>query len=305
MPLENLNCVLEKAYKERYAVGAFDTWNIESLRTVIEAAEESRSPVIVQAYTERIKHTDIEYYSSIGKVAAENAKIPVVLHLDHGDNLRIVMQSIRQGFTSVGVENPGFTYQQYVDFTRRVVEVAHAVDVSVEAELGEVPRVREGVTDASREIMTNPEEASRFVAETDIDALAISIGTVSGLYKGMKETKIDFDRLRRIRNLVNVPLVLHGGTALTSADIEKLIELGVCKINIGTALHLPFINGVKRLLENSPENIDLYKIHEVDDVVQEEAKGVIITLTKLYGCSGKASTKIYGTVKRTTKTKKV
>jgi len=291
-----LNCVLEKAYKERYAVGAFDIWNIESLRTVIEAAEESRSPVIVQAYTQRIKHTDIEYYSSIGKVAAENAKIPVVLHLDHGDNLRIVMQSVRQGFTSVGIENPGLAYQQYVDFTRKVVEVAHAVGVSVEAELGEVPRVREGVTEASREILTNPKEASHFVAETGIDALAISIGTVSGLHKGMKEPKIDFDRVRKIRNFVNVPLVLHGGTALTSTDTEKLIELGVCKINIGTALHLPFINGIKRLLENSPENIDLYKIHEVDGVVQEEAKGVIRTLMKLYGCSGKASTKIFGTI---------
>ena len=291
-----MNCVLEKAYKERYAVGAFDIWNIESLRTVIEAAEESRSPVIVQAYTQRIKHTDIEYYSSIGKVAAENAKIPVVLHLDHGDNLRIVMQSVRQGFTSVGIENPGLAYQQYVDFTRKVVEVAHAVGVSVEAELGEVPRVREGVTEASREILTNPKEASHFVAETGIDALAISIGTVSGLHKGMKEPKIDFDRVRKIRNFVNVPLVLHGGTALTSTDTEKLIELGVCKINIGTALHLPFINGIKRLLENSPENIDLYKIHEVDGVVQEEAKGVIRTLMKLYGCSGKASTKIFGTI---------
>ena len=289
MPLVNLNCVLEKAHKERYAVGAFDTWNIESVRTVIAAAEESCSPVIVQAYTERIRHTDIEYYSAIGKVAAENSKIPVVLHLDHGDNLRIVMQSIRQGFTSVSIENPGLTFQQYVDFTKKVVEVAHSTDVSVEAELGEVPRVREGVTEPSHETMTDPKEASHFVAETGIDALAISVGTVSGLHEGIKEAKVDFDRLRKIRNSASVPLVLHGGTALTSADVKKAIGLGVCKINIGTALHLPFIEGIIRLVKNSPENVDLFKIHRVDRVVQEEAKTIIKNLMKLYGCSDKAA----------------
>ncbi len=276
--------ILEDAHKNNYAVGAFNVNNMEIVQAIIEAAEETNSPVILQASQGGLNYAGIEYIAALGKVAARNAKVPVALHLDHGTDFDQVMLCIRHGFTSVMIDGSRFEFEENIAITRKVVEVAHAVGVSVEAELGKIGGTEDNVTVDEREAtFTDPEEAKKFVEETNVDSLAIAVGTAHGLYKG--EPKLDFDRIKAIKEIINIPLVLHGSSGVPDESIKKAVSLGINKINIDTDLRVAFTNAIKDFLEKNPDNIDPRKIL---GPAREAMKEAVVEKMNLFGSAGRA-----------------
>lgn len=251
--------ILLDAQKNGYAVGAFNVNNMEGIQAIIGAAEELNSPVIIQASQGGLKYAGVEYIAALGKLAANSSKVPVALHLDHGTDFEQVMQCIRNGFSSVMIDGSRFPLDENIAFTKKVVEIAHMVGVSVEAELGKIGGTEDHITVSEKDAtFTNPQEAKRFVEETGVDYLAIAVGTAHGVYEG--EPKLDFDRIEEIRNIIDIPLVLHGSSGVPEASLKKAISLGVCKINIDTDIRASFARTVKEYLEKNPDQIDPRKI---------------------------------------------
>jgi len=276
--------ILQDAHKNNYAVGAFNINNMEIVQAIIEAAEETNSPVILQASQGGLKYAGVEYIAEMGKLAARNAKVPVAVHLDHGTDFDQVMLCIRHGFTSVMIDGSRFDLGKNIEVTKKVIEVAHAVGVSVEAELGKIGGTEDDITVDEREAtFTDPEEAKRFVDETNVDYLAIAVGTAHGPYKG--EPKIDFDRIKAIKEITNIPLVVHGSSGVPADSIKEAVSLGINKINIDTDLRIAFSNAVKEFIKENPENIDPRKIL---GPAKEAMKEAIIEKMQLFGSAGRA-----------------
>lgn len=251
--------LLLDAQKGKYAVGAFNVNNMEIIQAIIGAAEELNSPVILQASQGGLKYAGVEYIAELGKLAASLTHVPVALHLDHGTDFEQVIKCIRNGFSSVMIDGSRFPLEENIAFTKRVVEIAHMVGVTVEAELGKIGGTEDHITvDEKDATFTDPKEAKRFVEETGVDYLAIAVGTAHGVYQG--EPEIDFDRIKEIRNTIDIPLVLHGSSGVPAESLEKAIELGICKINIDTDVRASFARTVKKYLEENPDQIDPRKI---------------------------------------------
>ena len=251
--------LLLDAQKKNYAVGAFNVNNMEIIQAIINGAEERNSPVILQASQGGIKYAGIEYIAALGKLAGRNARVPVALHLDHGTDFDQVMLCIRHGFTSVMIDGSRFPLEENIAFTKRVVDIAHSVGVSVEAELGKIGGTEDHITVSEKDAtFTDPDEAKIFVEETGVDSLAIAVGTAHGVYKG--EPKLDYDRIKAIRDIVDVPLVLHGSSGVPEESLKKAISLGICKINIDTDIRAAFARAVKEFVGNNPDEIDPRKI---------------------------------------------
>lgn len=276
--------ILLHAQKNNYAVGAFNVNNMEIVQAIADAAEELQAPVIMQASQGGIKYAGIEYVAALGKKAAELVSAPVTLHLDHGTDFDQVMLCLRHGFSSVMIDGSRFPLEENIAFTKRVVEIAHPLGVSVEAELGKIGGTEDHIVVDERDAtFTDPDEAKRFVEETGVDSLAIAVGTAHGVYKG--EPKIDFDRIKAIRSKVDVPLVLHGSSGVPYEALEKAISLGICKINIDTDLRISFTDGVREVLENNPNEIDPRKIL---GPAREKMTETIKEKIKVFGSQGKA-----------------
>ncbi len=276
--------LLEHADKNGYAVGAFNVNNMEIVQAIIEAAEETQSPVILQASQGGLKYAGVEYVAALGKIAAHNASVPVAIHLDHGTDFTQVMQCIRHGFTSVMIDGSHFSLEENIAVTKKVIEVARAVGVSVEAELGKIGGVEDDiVVDHKDALYTDPDEAVRFIKETDVDSLAIAIGTAHGKYKG--EPKLDFERLKEIRSKIDKPIVLHGSSGVSYDDLRKAISLGVSKINIDTDVRIAFTKGVTDAINANPDEFDPRKLI---GPAREEMKKSIIEKMEVFGSVGKA-----------------
>jgi fructose-bisphosphate aldolase class II len=293
--------LLLAARRGGYAVGAFNIQNLESLLAVVEAAVEERSPVIVAVTPGAIKYAGLNHLAGLVKAAAESAPVPMALHLDHGEDIETVRKCLEAGFTSVMIDGSHLPFEENVALTRKVVELAHLRGVSVEGELGKLAGVEE-----REAVLTDPDEAKEFVERTGVDALAVSIGTSHGAYKFKGEPRLDFERLRVIREKVDVPLVLHGassvpqwiiekatkyGAELTGAKgipedhIRRAIEFGITKINIDTDMRLAFTATVREVLANQPKEFDPRKIL---GPAKEAMKEVVKAKMRLFGSSGKA-----------------
>jgi fructose-bisphosphate aldolase class II len=284
MPFVTLREVLAEAERGEYAVGAFNTNNMEIVQAIVEAAEEEQAPVILQASQGALKYAGIRYITAIVRAAVETASIPVVLHLDHGTSFEQTMLCLKHGFTSVMFDGSKYELAENIAATRRVVDVAHAMGASVEGELGKIGGSEDDITvDEGDALFTDPGEAERFVTEANVDALAVAIGTAHGTYKG--EPKLDFDLLELINNRVETPIVLHGASGVPARSIEKAISLGVRKINIDTELRLAFTRGVQDVVKNHPNEYDPRKIL---GPAKEEMKAIIKAKMRLFGSSGKA-----------------
>ncbi|MBT9173846.1 MAG: Fructose-bisphosphate aldolase [Syntrophomonadaceae bacterium] len=284
MPLVTLKEVLAAAEAGGFAVGAFNANNLEIVQAIVEAAEAERSPVILQASQGALKYAGIKYIAALARVAAETSSVPVVLHLDHGTSFAQTMQCLRHGFTSVMFDGSGHVLEENIAATRRVVEVAQAMGASVEGELGKIGGTEDDISVDEREaLLTDPQEARRFVEETEVDALAVAIGTAHGPYKGMP--RLDFDRLAAIDRLTAVPLVLHGASGVPDDSICRAVALGVRKINIDTDLRQAFTGGVRRALLDGGSEYDPRKIL---GPAKEAMKAVVREKIRLFGCSGKA-----------------
>lgn len=285
MPLVTGIELLEDARKRDYAVGAFNVNNMEIIQAIIAAAEEERSPVILQASQGAIKYAGIRYIRALVTAAAEEARVPICLHLDHGPSFEQVMECLRYGFTSVMFDGSHLPYEENVRLTAKAVEAAHAVGVSVEGELGKIGGVEEEIRVEDWDVvLTDPEVVPDFVQRTGVDYLAVAIGTKHGFYKG--EPKLDFDRLARIHQLMpDLPLVLHGGSGIPEEHIRRAIPLGVRKINIDTELRAAFVGRAREIMAEKPQEIDPRKIL---GPAREAMKEKVKEKMRLFGSSGKA-----------------
>jgi ketose-bisphosphate aldolase len=247
--------LLEEARREGRAVAALNFYNAETLRAHVLAANECGASVILQTTESTINYLGMGLVVAMARAAAEELERPAALHLDHGGSYELAARCVEAGYTSVMIDGSKLPFDENVALTRRVVELAHAAGVSVEGELGHVAHNEEG-GDISR-LFTRPEDASRFVEATGVDALAVAVGTAHGFYKG--EVRLDFERLSRIREAVGeTALVLHGGSGVPDELMRRAVECGIRKINFGTELKNAFTLAVKRSLTASDE-IDLRK----------------------------------------------
>ncbi len=281
--LTSLKKVLRDAQRKGYAVGAFNIYNLEVLQAVMAAADDHRSPVVISTSEGAINYAGMMELGSLVHLAAKRVKVPVVMHLDHGKNYDLVVEAIRSGlYTSVMFDGSSLPLADNIRMTKRIVRMAHGRGLDVEAELGTIAGVEDLVDVKARDaILTNADEAERFVRETECDALAVAIGTSHGAYKFSGDSKLDYRRLADIRSRVKVPLVLHGASGIprgvknqcmkygckiadakgvSDASIRKAVAGGICKVNIDTDLRIAFDAGVRKYLHDHPEVIDPRKI---------------------------------------------
>ena len=281
MALVTTKELLLDAQKNGYAVGAFNVENMEMVQAVIAAAEELRSPVIMQTTPSTLKYADPElFYANVAAVA-KKATVPVVMHLDHGSSFELALRAFRAGYTSIMIDGSHSVLEENIAITKAVVDACHAGNVPVEAELGKVGG-KEDDLDGGAGGFTDPEEAVRFVEETGVDSLAVAIGTAHGVYKGIP--KLDVERLSQIREVVSIPLVLHGTSGIPDEDVKECIRRGICKVNYATDLRIAFTEGVKEVLEAKPDTIDPKKYNAAG---REKVKEYVMGKMLVCGSNGR------------------
>ena len=279
--LTTLKKVVTDAQKGGYAVGAFNIENMEMAQAVIAAAEEMRSPVIMQTTPSTLKSATPELYFANVCALAEAADVPVVMHLDHGNSFELAARAFRAGYTSIMIDGSQKSLEENISLTKSVVAMCAPGGVSVEAELGCVGGKEDDLV--GENMYTDPDTAARFAEETGIDALAVAIGTAHGVYK--ETPKLDIDRLEKIHQLVSIPLVLHGGSGIPDDQVKAAIKAGIRKMNIGTDVCCAFADGTKEILDDPNRSlaIDLFMKHPIETV-----KKLAIDKIKLVGADGKA-----------------
>ena len=254
MALVTTKQLLLDAQKGGYAVGAFNVENMEMVQAVVAAAEELRSPVIMQTTPSTVKYANLNYFYENVKVAAQESSVPVVIHLDHGNSFELAMQAYRTGYTSIMIDGSHEGFEDNIALTSAVVKACHPGEVPIEAELGKVGGKEDDLDGGEGDPYTNPQEAAEFVERTAIDSLAVAIGTAHGVYKGVP--KLDFSRLSEIRKAVSIPLVLHGTSGVPDEDVAECIKRGICKVNYATDLRIAFTKGINQVLKENPDTID-------------------------------------------------
>ena len=278
--LVNLSEILKDAEERKYGVGLFNHLNMEMARGIIEAAEEKKSPVILGVAEVHLPAVPMEYATALMRTAAEKASVPVCLHFDHGVNYDAIMLAIKNGFTSVMFDGSSLPYEENIAKTREVSKVAHALGVSVEAELGHVGGGEGGIDDGYEAMYTNVEQVNDFIKRSDIDALAVAIGTAHGPYSFTP--KLDIQRLNDIYKISDKPLVLHGGSGLSVEDFQNTIKNGIRKINICTDL-------CNSLVASYAESKAQNKPFEVAAVCAKDAvKDTVSKFMDIFGSAGKA-----------------
>lgn len=233
--LVNLNEVLKKAQKGKYAVGLFNTTDTDMLQAVIEAAEESNSPVILGTAEVLLPYGELKLIAPSVIAAAKRAKVPVVVHYDHGLTFDRCIEALQLGFSSIMFDGSAKPYEQNIAETREMVKIAHAFGATVEGEIGHVGEAAKE-DNLLTDMYTTPEEAKAYLDATGVDALAVAIGSAHGVYK--KKPMLNIERLKEISSAVKVPLVLHGGSGLSDDDFKNTIRNGIAKVNIFTDLCL-------------------------------------------------------------------
>lgn len=283
MPLVTSKNMLADAQRGQYAVGAFNVENMEMVKAVIAAAEELKAPVMLQTTASTVKYGTLETYFAMVRAEAEKASVPVCLHLDHGNSFELAVRAIKAGYTSVMMDGSQEDFEGNVAVTKRVADVANALQIPIEAELGKVGG-KEDDLKAEADTNTDPEEARIFVERTGVTSLAVAIGTAHGFYAGTPV--LDKERVSQIRSKVSVPLVLHGGSGLSDEDVKDCIARGMCKVNFATELRAAYTGAVKKLLEEEPGTIDPKKLGQVG---MEAVKQLVKDRIKVCGCNGKAN----------------
>ncbi len=242
----NLSAVLNDARRHKYAVGSFNVYSYETIRGVIEAGNELGYPTIVAFGENYLKNMALDEVAAIVGAMAQKAKIPLVLHLDHCKSFDNIVRAIRAGFTSVMYDGSSLPFAENMKQTAQIVRMAHAANTSVEAELGALAGGEFSNEEAAAEIYTDPEQAAQFTAATGVDALAVSIGTVHGMYKGIP--RIEIGVLQKIAAVADIPLVLHGGSGTPENIVRECIQNGIAKINVNTEISVYTVEKVKALL---------------------------------------------------------
>ena len=265
--------LLLDAQKNKYAVGAFNVENMEMVLAVLSAAEETKSPVIMQTTPGTIKYAGADMYFANIRAAARRTRIPVACHLDHGSSLAVAVQALHAGYTSIMIDGSKLPFEENIALTKAVTEICRAVNIPVEAELGRVGGKEDNLDNTgSDNPYTDPDEAAVFVERTGCDSLAVAVGTAHGVYKGTPQ--INFDVLARIRERVNIPLVLHGTSGVPDDQVIRCVSMGMCKVNYATDLRISYTYGVKKYMKENPGVFDpkkygAYGMEEVKRYVKE------------------------------------
>lgn len=253
MALVTSEQMMNKADKEGYAVGAFNVENMEMVMAVIKACEELNAPAILQTTPSTVKYAGLEMYYANVAAAANRAKVPIALHLDHGNSFELAMQALRVGYTSIMIDGSKLEIDENIALSKRVADACRPSNIPVEAELGKVGGKEDDMS-CDDPGYTDPDDAVRFVKETGVTSLAVAIGTAHGIYKG--EPKLDVERLSEIRKVVSIPLVLHGASGVPDEAVKDCIRRGISKVNFATELRIAFSNGIKEYLKNDPDVFD-------------------------------------------------
>ena len=287
MPIVSMKEMLEKAKAEKYAVGQFNLNNLEYGQAILQAAQEENSPVIVGVSEGAAKYMG-GYKVAVAMIEAlvdeYGITVPVAIHLDHGSSFEECAKAIHAGFTSVMIDASHLPLEENIAVTKKVVELAHLVGVSVEAELGRIGGQEDDlIVDDAEAAYAIPAECERLVKETNVDFLAPALGSVHGPYKG--EPNLGFDRMEEILHLTNVPLVLHGGTGIPLKDIQRAISLGTAKINVNTENQIVQAAKVREILAEQP---DLYDPRKYLGPSRDAIKEAVIGKMREFGSSNKA-----------------
>ena len=255
MALVTTQEMLLDAQRNHYAVGAFNVENLEFVMAVLAAAEETKSPVIMQTTPGTIKTAGLDYFYGMVKAAAERATVPVALHLDHGDGYDRCMQALRTGYTSVMIDGSHVGFEDNIALTKSVADAGKAMGVPVEAELGKVGgKEDDGPAVEGENPYTDPEEAKEFVARTGCTSLAIGVGTAHGVYT--ETPHIQQDVVKAIREAVDVPLVLHGTSGVPDEQVAEAVKNGICKVNYATELRQAYTKGYQAYMAENPTCFD-------------------------------------------------
>ena len=282
--LENMKDMLNKADSGKYAVPQFNINNLEWTRFILEQCQELKTPVILGVSEGAIKY--MGGYKTVSNLVKSlindlNITIPVALHLDHGSSYESCVKAIDNGFTSVMIDASKYPLEENINITKQVVLYAKDKNVTVEAEVGAVGGEEDGV--ANELAYAKIEDATKLVAETNIDFLAPALGSVHGIYKG--EPKLDFERMVKIHELTRLPLVLHGGSGIPDELIKKAISCGITKININTELQLAWSKAVRLFLN---ENSEVYDPRKVIKSGEKALKEMVTQKVNLFGSNNKA-----------------
>ena len=308
MELQNSKEILHNALVGNYGVGAFNFVNIEMLKAILSSAEENKSPVIIQCSTGAIKYAGATVLADIAKDYVKDMTVPVCLNLDHGKTFEDCKNAIDAGFTNVMIDASSLPKEENIALTKRVVEYAHARNVTVEAEIGVLAGVEDEISASDEDAKyTNPSEAYEFVNATNVDSLAIAIGTSHGPVKFKGEPHLRFDILEEVSKLLpNFPIVLHGASSIPQDMVKLAIQYGakldnakgvpdellkkacsmaVCKVNTDSDLRISFTAGIRKYLSENPDTIDLRKYNEegmqlVKTVVDHKLKNVFMSANK-------------------------
>ena len=291
--------ILEEARKGNYAVAAFNINNMEIAEAVVEAANLEKAPIICETTEGAVEYAGMDMLVSIAQMAAKKAKVPIALHLDHGKNIEIVKKAISGGYGSVMYDGSSLAYEKNIANTKKIVAFAHKKGIAVEAELGSLSGIEDLVSVSQKDShLTDPAQAQEFVKKTNCDFLAVAVGTSHGAYKFSGKSNLDFKRLEEIKNIIKIPLVLHGASrvpqnlvkeikkyggnisgarGLSDADLKKAVKLGINKVNTDTDLRLAFTLGVRRVLAKEKGEFDPRKIlkpafEEIVDVARHRIK---------------------------------
>ncbi len=281
--------IILKAQKEGYAIGAFNTSNLEMTLGIARAAVVQKSPVIIQVSETAIKYAGLKPITHIVKTIAKNeaVEVPVALHLDHGRSFHSVVECVNAGFSSIMMDASNLPFDENVALTKQATDYAHKRGVWTQGEIGSIKGVEEAIKVSEREaFMTDPEEAEKFVELTGIDTFAPSIGNVHGIGK-LREgvPKLDLERLKKIHEKVKIPLVLHGASGLPMSEIKKAIKRGIVIINIDTELRIAFTEALRKVLKEKPEEYDPRKILAPSI---EAVQKIVEKKIKMFGSNNKA-----------------
>lgn len=283
MPLYPMLRLLTEAQHNGYAVGAFNAHSLDMIPAIAAAAEDERSPLILEFSPGSLKFCGTRNVAALVKDIAARSELPIAMHLDHGDKFEQVVECIDAGFSSVMIDGSRLSFEENIALTKRVVETAKVAGVTVEAELGHIGGTEDSLTASERsQLYTDPALAADFVRQTGVDCLAVAIGTAHGFYTW--EPNLDFERLAELRHTLSLPLVLHGASDLPLEQIQRAVKGGVQKINIASDLKAPWAAGVRQVLTD-PKEMDPRKILAP---ANQGVRAVVREKMRLFGCAGRA-----------------
>ena len=281
MPFTTTVSMLRKAQEQGFAVGAFNVENMEMAQAIISAAEELRAPVILQTTPSTVRYAGTGMYAAMVAALAQEASVPVAMHLDHGDSFALCAQALRSGYTSVMIDGSKLPLEENIALTYKVSEMCAAVGVPVEGEIGRVGGKEDDLESDGG--YTIPEEAVRFEKESGLFSMAVGVGTAHGFYK--EKPQLNKELITTLRGMLQAPMVLHGASGLSDEDVKDCIRRGICKVNFATELRAAYTEGVKAVLAENPKTFDP-KAYGKE--ARQRVKALVMERMLVCGCDGKA-----------------